>query len=138
MIAAISVLRGYKISDEQVRTLAFICLTRSKPAADAEAIRIFIWNETLRRLVMQISGETLVKVNHAVGFRLATKAGSSRLINLTKLVPVVGGVVRAAFDATLTYGIGAIAKKAFNAFESPSLQPSTSLLPRPRSYGGSI
>ena len=60
-----------------------------------------------------VTGKMLTKINQAVGFRLITKAGSKGVINLTKAIPVVGGVFGAGFDVITTRGIGAAAKKMF-------------------------
>ena len=86
MITAIAHLNGYKIDDEHVRTVVFICLTGSMAAKE---------------------------FGIELGTKLATKAGSKGLINLTKVVPFVGGLIGGAFDATTTRAIGEVAKKAF-------------------------
>jgi hypothetical protein len=48
-----------------------------------------------------------------VGFRLLTKFGSKRAVNLGKAVPLVGGIVGGAFDTVTTDIIGKVAKKTF-------------------------
>jgi len=52
-------------------------------------------------------------INKAVGFRLLTKAGSTGILNLTKMVPLVGGVVGGAFDGISTNIVGNTARDAF-------------------------
>jgi len=113
MIAAIAHLRGYSVKDEQVKTLAFISLTGSGSTKILQEFGISLTTKLSTRLIMQISGATLRNINQAVGFRLVTKAGTTGLINLTKFVPVVGGVVGGAFDATVTHGIAGAAKNVF-------------------------
>ena len=118
MIAAIAHLRGYRIKDEQVRTLAFICLTGSASLDVIKDIGIKFGVKLADRLVGQISRETLVMINRLVGFRLLTKAGSTGVINLGKAVPIVGGLIGGTFDAVVTKGIGAVAKNQFTWCEN--------------------
>lgn len=44
---------------------------------------------------------------------MVTKAGSTGVINLTKLVPVLGGVVSGTFDAVTTNIVGNAARNMF-------------------------
>jgi uncharacterized protein (DUF697 family) len=133
MIAAIAHLRGYSVEDERVKTLAFICLTGSGAATLLQEFGISLGTKLSTRLIMQISGATLVKINQAVGFRLVTKAGTTGLINLTKFVPFVGGLVGGAFDAAVTRGISAVAREVFkpihdDASTDPTVMPEALLL----------
>ncbi len=113
MIAAIAHLRGYNIKDPQVRTLAFLSLTGSAAATILQDFGVKLGTKLTTSLIMQISGKTLTRINQAVGFRLVTKAGSTGLVNLTKMVPFVGGFVGGGFDAVVTRGIGEAARRTF-------------------------
>ncbi len=117
MIAAIAHLRGYQLDEERVRTLSFVCLTGSAAANIMEEFSVSLGIKLSSRVIMQISGETLLKINRAVGFRLVARAGSKGLINITKLVPLVGGLAGGAFDAMMTRGIGTVAKQQFSVVE---------------------
>jgi hypothetical protein len=64
-------------------------------------------------MIMHISDATLSRINQAIGFKLVTKAGTSGLINLSRVVPLAGGLVGGGFDAAVTRGIGAAAKRTF-------------------------
>ena len=63
--------------------------------------------------IRKLPGEVLKRINQAVGFRLLTKAGEKGIINLTKLVPVVGGVVGGTFDAVTCRITAKAAREAF-------------------------
>ncbi len=119
MIAAIAHLRGYSVVDEQVKTLTYICLTGSSAAKILQEFGIGLGTKLSTSLIMKISGATLVNINQAVGFRLVTKAGTTGLINLTKFVPVIGGLVGGAFDAKVTHVIGGAAKDVFKPIHNP-------------------
>lgn len=41
--------------------------------------------------IARIPGRILIKINQVVGFGLITKAGTKGVINLTKMLPLVGG-----------------------------------------------
>ena len=51
--------------------------------------------------------------NKKVGFRLVTKFGQKGIINLGKLVPIVGGVIGGTVDTVGTLTVGKTAKKLF-------------------------
>jgi hypothetical protein len=118
MIAAIAHIRGYETTDPDVQTLAFICLAGNSGTEILKEFSIKIGTKFTQRGIAQISGTTLIRINQAVGFRLVTKAGTTGLINLSKWVPVLGGFIGGGFDATLTRGIGVMAKKTFKPFDS--------------------
>ena len=65
------------------------------------------------KVIEQLPRSLLVKINEMVGFRLLTKAGEKGIINLTKIVPVVGGVIGGGVDAITCRIVGKAAKRAF-------------------------
>jgi hypothetical protein len=113
MIAAIAHLRGYEARDDRVRTLAFICLTGSNAFDVLKDVGVQVGTKLTQQMMLRISGATLRRINQAVGFRLVTKAGSRGVVNLVKVVPIVGGVVGGSLDAAATKIIGATAKRLF-------------------------
>ena len=64
-------------------------------------------------MIASISGKVLRKINKAVGFRLFTKLGSKGIINLSKAVPIVGGLIGAYVDRRWCRVSGKTAKKWF-------------------------
>lgn len=44
-------------------------------------------------MIKKIPGSTITKINQKVGFRLLTKFGNTDVVNLGKMVPLVGGVI---------------------------------------------
>jgi uncharacterized protein (DUF697 family) len=53
------------------------------------------------------------EINKKVGFRLLTKFGEKGVVNLGKLIPVLGGMIGGAVDAMTTRGIAKISQKVF-------------------------
>jgi EcsC protein family len=120
MVAAVALVRGYRLSDERVRTLAFLCLVGSAAAGVLQEISVGLGTRLSTRLILQLSGGTLMRINQAVAVRLAGRAGATGLINLGRIVPFVGGLVGGGFDALVTRGVGAAAKLAFNSMPDSS------------------
>ncbi|WP_354699058.1 EcsC family protein [Paraconexibacter sp. AEG42_29] len=114
MVGAIAHIRGYDLEDERVRTLAMASL-----AGDALVTEVMkelggtIAVKMGAAAVRKVPGQVIFEINKKVGFRLLTKAGTKGSINLTKVVPVLGGVVGGSVDAASTRTVGAVAKRAF-------------------------
>ena len=113
MIAAIAYINGYDIYSDQVRTIAYACLTGSSTTKVLKNVGIKIGEKVVINVIKKIPVEVLVKINQQVGFRLVTKFGQKGFVNIVKMVPLVGGAVGGAFDAGMTLTIGNIAKKVF-------------------------
>ena len=113
MIAAIAHINGYDIYSDQVRTIAYACLTGSSAANILKNAGIKIGEKVVVNIIKKIPRTVLVKINQQVGFRLVTKFGQKGFVNIVKMVPLVGGAVGGAFDAGMTLTIGNIAKKVF-------------------------
>ena len=64
-------------------------------------------------MIKKIPGTVLTKINQKVGFRFLTKFGEKGIINIAKLVPVVGGVIGGGFDLMETKTIANRAYKMF-------------------------
>ncbi|GFH41512.1 hypothetical protein Hs30E_00630 [Lactococcus hodotermopsidis] len=114
MIAAIALIRGYDLHDDQVRTFVYATLAGTTVSDLVKKTGIVFGNKLGVSLVKKIPGKVLTKINQAVGFRLATKFGSKGLINLGKMVPVIGAGIGGAFDTATTLQIAKLAKKSFS------------------------
>lgn len=113
MIATIAKMRGYDPHRDDVRSLAYICLTGSTVTDFAKKNGIVLANKIGTSAVNKISGKTLTKINQAVGFRMVTKFGQKGIFNLGKMVPVLGAVVGGGIDVASTRAIAKITKKNF-------------------------
>ncbi len=113
MIAAIAQIRGYDVRSDQVKTLCVACLAGSAASDILKDVGIKVGTRLTQQAINKIAGSTLVRINQAVGFRLVTKAGSTGILNLTKMVPFLGGVIGGSFDAAVTGTIARAAKSVF-------------------------
>lgn len=113
MIATIATIAGYDPLDDEVQTLAYLCLTGSSISKICRDAGVQFGNKLTLAMIKKIPGTTLTKINHRVGFRFLTKFGTTGIINLGKLVPLVGGVIGGGIDFV---GAQVIAKKSCNVF----------------------
>ena len=113
MIATLAAIGGYDPSDDEVRTLAFVCLTGSSASKIFREAGVQFGNKLATNAIKKIPGTVLTKINQKVGFRFATKFGTTGLINLGKLVPIAGGLIGGGVDLV---GTKIIAKKSYNVF----------------------
>lgn len=113
MIAAIAYMGGYDLKDDKVQTLAYVCLCGNAGKEILKDIGIKFGEEFSKKVIRNISGATIAKINQAVGFRLLTKSGTSAVINLGKCLPVVSGIIGGSFDLVMTNQVGKTAKSTF-------------------------
>lgn len=113
LVAAIAHLAGHDIRQDHVKTLIYTCLAGSAAADVLKDAGIKFGMKMTVNLIRQVPGRVLIMINQRVGFRLATKAGTTGLINLGKIVPVVGGIIGGSFDAVSTRIIGNVALNLF-------------------------
>lgn len=113
MIAALAKIGGFDPRDDQVQTLAYVCLTGQTAGVVLKDAGINIGEKLAIAGIKKIPGEALKKINQKVGFRLLTKFGETGAINIGKAVPVVGGIVGGGFDFATTK---IIANNAYRLF----------------------
>lgn len=113
MIAAIAHIRGYDLKDDQVQTFVYACLTGKSASDVVKQTGMLMAAKMGEAQIKRIPGEVIKQINQKVGFRLVTKFGEKGVVNLGKMVPLIGGVVGATFDSSATYIIGKAAKKSF-------------------------
>ena len=113
MVAAIAKMGGYDVNSDQVQTMVYACITGNAINEVLKDVGAKIGKEALKVAIKKIPGKVLTSINQKVGFRLVTKAGTTGIINLTKLVPIAGGVVNGAFDVATTKIIARNAQTIF-------------------------
>lgn len=113
MIAAIAIMGCHDVRDDQVKALVFLCLVGRGANEILKATGVKVGEKLTVALIKKVPAKVLVAINRKVGFRLLTKFGEKGVVNLAKVVPVVGGVVGATFDAVSTNIVGNAARKIF-------------------------
>lgn len=113
MAAAIARIYGHDLSEDRVKTLILCVIIGQDIKEVCKQAGIKIGTKLTYVAIRKLPVEALKRINKAVGFRLLTKAGEKGIINLIKLVPVVGGVVGGTFDAVTCRITAKAAREAF-------------------------
>lgn len=113
MIAAIAYMGGYDLRDERVKTVVFLSIAGNAGKDILKNIGIAFTEKVLAQAINKLTKEAVVKINKAVGFKLLSRFGGKGFINLSKAVPMVGGLVGGAFDVVATNAMGNFARNTF-------------------------
>jgi uncharacterized protein (DUF697 family) len=142
LIAAIAHLRGHDIRTPEVRALVLACLTGSKAADTLKnagarlGVRVTRdvagWmSPALLKKAERMAGAStpalLKKAERVAGASATALAGAGNAAKMGKVVPVVGGVVAAGFDAAMTQLIGRAADRVFRP--KPAVAPKPAIAP---------
>lgn len=111
--AGVAHLRGFDVETDEVRSLVLISLLGSAGAAVLADAGIKVAQKGALSALRKLPGRVLIEINKKVGFRLITKFGEKGVINLGKLVPLVGGPVGAAVNVATMRTVGTYAKRNF-------------------------
>ena len=113
MIAAIAIIRGFDLNDDEVQTFVYMCLAGTAVVDTFKKAGIKFGNRIALKTLKKIPGSVFVRINQKVGFRFITKMGEKGVINLGKSIPIVGAGVGALMDFTTTKLIANRAKRMF-------------------------
>ena len=113
MIISIAIIAGFDPKSEQVKSLAFICLTGGAASHILKEIGIKVGQGVTERAVKNISEQVARRINYLVKIRLLTKTGKLGIIRLGKAIPLLGGVIGGTIDASSTRSIGKAARQVF-------------------------
>lgn len=113
MAGAIARIYGHRLTDDHVRTMILLSLAGDAAQQAVKSAGIKLGQELTERAVAQIPGRALIEINKLIGFRLLTKAGARGIVNFSKAVPLVGGLVGGSFDAIVCRTVGRTAKGLF-------------------------
>lgn len=113
MTQTIAHLRGYDIDSAEVQTVVLATLLGASGAAALQKAGIEFGEKTMLAAVKKVPGKALIEINKKVGYRLFTKAGEKGVVNLTKLVPLVGAPIGATAENITTRSISRYALRNF-------------------------
>ena len=115
MIAGIAMIRGYNIYDDQVKTLIYLCLVGNAIGDVVKQVGIKVGEKlVVKKLLPKLTREVINKINRSVAFRLITRGGSKGLLNIGKMVPIIGGFIGGAWNVAEVTIFAKHAMKVFN------------------------
>lgn len=118
MVAAIAHMAGHDVKHDKVKTLIYLCLLGSSMNEVAKDFGISFGTKFATSYIEKnITGAALTRINKAVGFRLVTKFGTKGIINIGKVVPILGGLIGGGLDAFTTNIVGNQARNIFLEFK---------------------
>lgn len=113
MIACTAKIAGYDLKDDAVQTMVYACLAGVAIDQVVKKAGFEMGEKFAVAMIKKIPGETITKINQAVGFRLLTKFGETGVLNLGKMVPGIGGIIGGGMDFAETKVIADRAYKFF-------------------------
>lgn len=113
MIGTLAVIGGFNLNDDEVETLTYLCFVDASMSNICKKAGIDIANAAAGNAIKKVPTKILKKINRIVGKRIITKYGSTGVINLIEVVPIIGGIVGASADYITT---DRIAKRAYKTF----------------------
>ena len=113
MVGAIAEIHGHRSKDDRVKVMILWCVLGNGIEDVTKQAGIEVGKKIAIERLKQLPGKVLIQVNKKVGFRLLTKFGEKGVVNLVKLVPLVGGVVGGALDGANCLAVGRMANRVF-------------------------
>jgi hypothetical protein len=113
VVAAIAHMRGYDIKSDKLKSFLYIALIGDAAKDTLKNVGIKIGEALTKKLIQSISRETIKKINQAIGRRILTKFGEKGVLNLGKMIPLVGGFIGGGADAYYCNKVGNTAQEIF-------------------------
>ncbi|MDD3743373.1 MAG: EcsC family protein [Lentimicrobiaceae bacterium] len=113
MIAAIAIIGGYDLRDSKVKSLIFLCLAGNLAKDVVKEAGIAVGTRVTSRIISSISEDALKSITKRTGITLATKSSKKGVLNLSKAVPIAGGLIGASMDVWATNLMGKLAIRTF-------------------------
>ena len=113
MIAAIACLGGYDLNDDRVKTLCLACLCGNAARTILREAGLELSQKMATAALRRLPGKTFIEINKKVGFRLLSKFGEKGVVNASRTIPLLGGLVGSGVDAIWTKAVGNRARDIF-------------------------
>jgi len=113
LAAAIAHLRGHDIDAAEVRSMILVSLLGASGAAVLTEAGVAAGTTGTLAALRALPPEQLLEINQKVGYRLVTSFGEKGVINLVKVIPVLGGGIGAGVNVASINIIARHAKANF-------------------------
>lgn len=126
LVGAIARIHGHDVEEDRVRTLTLLAIVGDLGKEVVKKAGVEVGHQLGLRALEAVPAHALGSINRAVGFRLVSKASRKGIVNLSKGVPLAGGLVGGAVDALACRAVGATARRLFApapALSVPGMSP---------------
>lgn len=106
MIACAAYMGGYDVKEDVVQAFVYSCLAGVSIMDIIKQAGLKFGEKIAVNLIKKIPGKAIAAINKKVGFRFITKFGQKGIVNLGKMVPVVGAAISGALDFAESRYIG--------------------------------
>lgn len=113
MISTIAYMGGHDLREEKIKSLVYTCIAGSASTDILKDVGIPVGKGITKTLIRKIPGEIFFEINKKVGIRLLSKLGQRGTVNLTKILPVAGGIIGGTIDYFSTASIAKVSKEVF-------------------------
>jgi uncharacterized protein (DUF697 family) len=113
MAGAIARIYGHDLASPHVRTKILLSLAGDVAKDAMKDLGLKPGSTITQRAVDQVPGRALVEINKRIGAQLLARAGQRVVLRFPRAVPVLGGVVGGALDASVCRLVGKTARKLF-------------------------
>jgi hypothetical protein len=109
LVGAIAHLNGFDLEHEAVRTQILLTLVGEEAGEVLKQVGVKASQQFAQAQLRRLPSALLTAINRAVGFQLVTKFGERGVVNLHRVIPVVGGLVGGGIDYVMTRRLGEFA-----------------------------
>ncbi len=113
MVACTAYYAGYDLKSDQVKTFVYACLAGVSVNGLVKQAGMKLGEKMAIKAIKKIPNKALARINRKVGVRLITKFGEKGILNLGKMVPVVGAAINGGLDLVETKILADRAYKMF-------------------------
>lgn len=113
MIASVAYMSGYDLQSDEIQTFVYACLAGVSVNEVLKKFGVKFGQKFANASIKKIPAKVLTRINQRLGFRFITKFGEKGLVNLGKMIPVVGAGINGSLDYLETKAIAVRAYKTF-------------------------
>lgn len=114
LVGAIATIYGHDVAEDRVRTLALISIAGDAGKEAVKKAGVDLSQRAGKSALSKLPGRVLIEINKKVGFRLLTKGGTKGVVNLSRGIPLLGGLVGGTVDALALRAVAKAARQNFS------------------------
>lgn len=125
LVAAIAYLRGHDLHSDRVKLAVFACVASGAAADRLKSAGIGAGAQLGRHVLARLPGDVLKNFGAFAEMHIAGRLGGHGAAHLSRLVPLLGGLVNGGIDAATTRALGRAADRLFAAPRGGAAPPAS-------------